>query len=594
MRPLRAPRAARVVAAATIAFVATSLVDPPAVAQQVEWVPPVAGNVVRPFAEPIAQYAAGHRGVDFAATPGTPVRAANDGTVSFAGSVAGALHVVVAHEGGIRTSYSFLASIDVRVGQTVTRGQVVGRAGGSGDAHGPGILHFGVRVGDRYVDPMLLFRPRDLTRMVRLVPPDELEAAESPDRDGEVAALARIVEDEEGDDHDCSGVVGEVAAMFGLGDTVESACEALEGAIDVAWRVLRSVGEEAAEVVDALEQVVTDVVDRMRDTGESLAAAAAAVAGDVAQQVERVVEAAVDFARDVYERLTSCPQPTAKRRIRGSGNVAWAIGGYDSQRRTRADGTVSASFHFGARRLGYQAGEVEYASYSATTEAYAKRATHQDLNVSAANLAAQLRDYAREHPLQPIDLVGHSQGGVVIYLFLADHYVGHEHEYPRVENVVTYASPLEGTPLADVQQGASDTPIESLAGEHDFDAPSLRQLQEKSNLIEHLADARYPRNVRYLSLAGSEDAVVPSTSSDPPMGTKYTLPVGATGLPDDHSEILRDDDALSAAQAHLSGGSPVDSCGPLVGAQGGLETALARGATAVLDAAKGPDATVRQ
>ena len=38
-------------------------------------------------------YAAGHRGVDLAAAPGTPVRAANDGVVSFAGTVAGTLHV---------------------------------------------------------------------------------------------------------------------------------------------------------------------------------------------------------------------------------------------------------------------------------------------------------------------------------------------------------------------------------------------------------------------------------------------------------------------------------------------------------------------
>ena len=81
--------------------------------------PPVGGPVVRPFTEPTRAYAAGHRGVDFAAAPGTPVRAANDGIVSFAGNVAGSLHVVVAHGGGIRTSYSFLATVDVRTGQHV-------------------------------------------------------------------------------------------------------------------------------------------------------------------------------------------------------------------------------------------------------------------------------------------------------------------------------------------------------------------------------------------------------------------------------------------------------------------------------------------
>ena len=42
------------------------------------------GAVVRPFEEPASVYGAGHRGADLAAAPGTPVRAANDGVVSFA------------------------------------------------------------------------------------------------------------------------------------------------------------------------------------------------------------------------------------------------------------------------------------------------------------------------------------------------------------------------------------------------------------------------------------------------------------------------------------------------------------------------------
>src|SRR6185312_15755146 len=101
MRPSALSRHRLVVAvAACLWLLGHSLADP-AVAQPVEpgdeWVPPVTGAVVRQFAEPISVYAAGHRGVDFAAAPGAPVRAANAGTVSFAGDVAGSLHVVVAH-----------------------------------------------------------------------------------------------------------------------------------------------------------------------------------------------------------------------------------------------------------------------------------------------------------------------------------------------------------------------------------------------------------------------------------------------------------------------------------------------------------------
>jgi len=80
------------------------------------WLPPVDGPVVRAFQAPAFAYGPGHRGIDFAAPPGTPVRASGDGVVAFAGSVAGSLHVVVAHDGNLRTTYAFLAGIGVRPG----------------------------------------------------------------------------------------------------------------------------------------------------------------------------------------------------------------------------------------------------------------------------------------------------------------------------------------------------------------------------------------------------------------------------------------------------------------------------------------------
>src|SRR6476620_4179993 len=65
------------------------------------WVRPVDGPLARGFVAPVSRYGAGHRGADLVAPAGTPVRAANAGVVSFAGSVAGSLHVVVAHAGGL-------------------------------------------------------------------------------------------------------------------------------------------------------------------------------------------------------------------------------------------------------------------------------------------------------------------------------------------------------------------------------------------------------------------------------------------------------------------------------------------------------------
>ncbi len=136
------------------------------------WMRPVDGPLVRPFQEPTSVYGAGHRGADLAAPPGTSVRAANDGEITFAGSVAGTLHVTVTHAGGLRTSYSFLQSVSVRTGAHVTRGDVLGTTGGANDDHDGNVLHLGLRLGEQYLDPMVLFRPVDLARAVHLAPVD--------------------------------------------------------------------------------------------------------------------------------------------------------------------------------------------------------------------------------------------------------------------------------------------------------------------------------------------------------------------------------------------------------------------------------------
>jgi murein DD-endopeptidase MepM/ murein hydrolase activator NlpD len=144
------------------------------------WLRPVPGRVARPFQAPRTRFGPGHLGVDFVAKPRTPVRAAGPGTVLFAGVVAGARFVVVQHPGGLRTSYSFLASMRVHEGQVIQRGAIVGLSGGRGENHEPGVLHFGLRIGNAYVDPMRLFtRPvagPDLATRVHLAPisdPDE-------------------------------------------------------------------------------------------------------------------------------------------------------------------------------------------------------------------------------------------------------------------------------------------------------------------------------------------------------------------------------------------------------------------------------------
>ncbi len=136
-----------------------------------QWTRPVDGPVVRAFEAPRTPYGPGHRGVDFAAAPGTPVVAAGPGSVVFAGRIGPSSHVVVLHpQSGWRTGYSFLASVAVHYGEVVRAGTVLGTTGGTGDGHDGTVLHFSLRIGDEYVDPMLLFRPIDLATVVHLAP----------------------------------------------------------------------------------------------------------------------------------------------------------------------------------------------------------------------------------------------------------------------------------------------------------------------------------------------------------------------------------------------------------------------------------------
>ena len=94
----------------------------------------------------ISQYFSyGHGGLDIAADYGSTVRAAAGGKVIFAGwkNNGGGYQVWVAHGSGLYTTYNHMSGVSVGRGQTVNRGQQVGRVGSSGNSTGPH-LHFEV------------------------------------------------------------------------------------------------------------------------------------------------------------------------------------------------------------------------------------------------------------------------------------------------------------------------------------------------------------------------------------------------------------------------------------------------------------------
>ncbi|MBF0127933.1 MAG: M23 family metallopeptidase, partial [Magnetococcales bacterium] len=106
---------------------------------------------------PILGYGRAHKGVDYAAPRGTPVRAAGDGVIDFIGynrSGFGKL-ITVRHNDKYTTAYGHLNSFanDLRHGDRVKQGQIIGRVGSTGLATGPH-LHYEVRVNDEQVNPL--------------------------------------------------------------------------------------------------------------------------------------------------------------------------------------------------------------------------------------------------------------------------------------------------------------------------------------------------------------------------------------------------------------------------------------------------------
>ena len=108
------------------------------------------GNRPNPFT---GQGSELHGGLDFKGNTGEPIQATASGRVSFAGTHNGYGQMVeVTHKHGYRTVYAHLSRIDVKNGQTVQAGDVVGLLGSTGRSTGPH-LHYEVQLRGERLDP---------------------------------------------------------------------------------------------------------------------------------------------------------------------------------------------------------------------------------------------------------------------------------------------------------------------------------------------------------------------------------------------------------------------------------------------------------
>ena len=471
---------------------ATAATDPPV---PVAYRPPVdAAPVVDPFRPPADDYGAGNRGVDYATTPAQPVRAAAGGEVTFAGPIGGEHHVVVLHADGLRTSYSFLGGIGVRRGQRVRLGDRIGTSDPSGRP-----LHFGVRAGEAYLDPLVLLGQR----------PPGAGRGHRP----------HLVPDP--DDH---RPLSEAVERRRLVETLRRAA---------GWLRERAVGAVARKV-DLARLLLDTAVDLSVPIPAHLALAALRW-----QQVQATCS----------HPGTPPPPPHPP----GTRRIAVLVGGLGSATAQSTVLTVDTA------ALGYDASDVHQFSYAGDgadpARPYGPADTLRDIGASGGRLAARLHELQARHPDAVVDVIAHSLGGLVARSAITTHGA-------TPATVVTLGTPHQGTDLATAGAAlggsASGSLLVGAAAEatgHDAAATAIRQMSETSDFITELPEQGWPpQTTHVVSIAARGDPIVPSHQSRLDPTDAHNVVVSAHGghRTDDHARLAGSSEALTEIRRALA------------------------------------------
>jgi hypothetical protein len=464
------PRLGRVAVAIAVVVLHLAVLVPTAdAAPAPRYRPPVDAPISDPFRAPTSPYGPGNRGLEYDTAPGTVVRAAADGRVTFAGLVAGTRHVTVLHPDGLRTTVSRLATVAVVVGQQVDQGDVLGTTEGR--------LHFGARSGDSYLDPASLFGPA--LPHVRLVP---FDLPPGTGIGSERSAISQLL-----------GIGGAAMDLVGAG-------AALPG--DAAdW-----FGDQADDLRRTALEYLPQFVPLVGTVGNVVTAVG-------------VLRAAWDEAHRPCTRADAPLAPPAERR------QAVLVAGLGS---TSGHAGIDA---VDVGTLGYEPADVVRFSYTGgrtpgssghppgvAAHRYSAADTQHDLRASAVLLADLVEQLAASAPGVPIDLVAHSQGGLVARLALIE--LQRRGATDAIGLLATIATPHQGADLATAARALGTTQVGDLAltaggGPLGLDpsAPSIDQLAEGSDVVDELARTPLPEGVEAVSVAGRADVVVPSGST---------------------------------------------------------------------------------
>jgi hypothetical protein len=225
-------------------------------------------------------------------------------------------------------------------------------------------------------------------------------------------------------------------------------------------------------------------------------------------------------------------------------------------------------------RFSYAGGRVPdptdaLASIRATS--YGPAETQIDLRATAGRLADLIEDVATQVPGVPIDLLSHSQGGVVARLALIELERRHGTGWlRRLGLVATLGSPHGGADLATAIHALSSTDAGTrlldrfsavTAQELDHDAPVVGQLSETSDVVAELAAHPVPDVVDAVSIAARGDLIVPTPRSVAPGMEEVIVPLVG---PDAHSDLPGSAAATREVGLALAGLPP--ACQSLAGA----------------------------
>lgn len=268
----------------------------------------------------------------------------------------------------------------------------------------------------------------------------------------------------------------------------------------------------------------------------------------------------IRVGQGVHDWVTQgeCTAPSAARARRfDTGRRVVAVAGLNSH----WDPGRNAPFELPLGDLGYEPDEVTVFSYAPDGGGYGHADTHVGPEVAAARLAARLAQHARDHPGASVDLVGHSQGGVVVEAFLKLHYAGQDDIYPPIGSVVTLAAPHRGALLAGTARRVDSLlpgpALDAVAGLServpDPDSGSAVDLDPSGDLIRRLTELPLPEGVRMTTIAGVDDLIVPASRVRVEGADPVVVNPGGWH---DHSGILTDPDAVAAVGLALAGAPP--------------------------------------